>query len=399
MLLDELRPAPTLLVIEDVHWADEATLDLVALLGPPHRPTRGLVVVTCRDDELALDHPLRSVPRRPGRGRRRTDPAGAAVARRGARARRAARRRRRAVPRRPAATRSSSPRCWPPAARAAAVGARRRAGPRRRGSTPRPARCSRRCRWSPGRCRPSCVAELGRRRADRLGACLASGMLVETGDGIAFRHDLARVAIADGIDPLRRSHSTASRSGCCAGVRADAARLAHHAEEAGDADAVEQFAPRGRCDGGRPRRPPRGGGPVPAGVAPSGASSARPAGRPARAAAPTSWYLIDRFDEAIAWLEDAIELRHETATSSARRRVAPAVERPALRRPPADAAATAPLRRRAARRPAAGASWPPPTPTWRCSPSTQRPRRRVAGGRSGARAVDATATATSSCTR
>ena len=61
LLLDELGRAPTLVVIEDVHWADEATLDLVALLGRRIRSTRGLVVVSCRDDELGADHPLLGV--------------------------------------------------------------------------------------------------------------------------------------------------------------------------------------------------------------------------------------------------------------------------------------------------------------------------------------------------
>ena len=36
-VLDALRTAPACLVVEDLHWADEATLDLVRFLGPPHR--------------------------------------------------------------------------------------------------------------------------------------------------------------------------------------------------------------------------------------------------------------------------------------------------------------------------------------------------------------------------
>ncbi|WP_199421741.1 ATP-binding protein [Actinotalea solisilvae] len=62
-LLDELdRPGPPqVLVVEDVHWADEATLDLLLLLSRRVRHVRALVVVTHRDDELAADHPLRTV--------------------------------------------------------------------------------------------------------------------------------------------------------------------------------------------------------------------------------------------------------------------------------------------------------------------------------------------------
>jgi DNA-binding CsgD family transcriptional regulator/tetratricopeptide (TPR) repeat protein len=61
--LDELQksPLPTVVVFEDVHWADEATLDLIKFLGRriPHLPV--LFLVTYRDTELNSDHPLRSV--------------------------------------------------------------------------------------------------------------------------------------------------------------------------------------------------------------------------------------------------------------------------------------------------------------------------------------------------
>lgn len=62
-LLDELRrPAvPTLVVFEDVHWADEATLDLLKFLGRRVGQTRALLVVTFRDDALSPRHPLRGV--------------------------------------------------------------------------------------------------------------------------------------------------------------------------------------------------------------------------------------------------------------------------------------------------------------------------------------------------
>jgi DNA-binding CsgD family transcriptional regulator/tetratricopeptide (TPR) repeat protein len=58
--LDE--PAPrTVLVIEDVHWADESTLDLLGYLGRRLTTLPALVLVTYRDDALAPDHPLRMV--------------------------------------------------------------------------------------------------------------------------------------------------------------------------------------------------------------------------------------------------------------------------------------------------------------------------------------------------
>jgi DNA-binding CsgD family transcriptional regulator/tetratricopeptide (TPR) repeat protein len=53
--------APTVLVIEDVHWADESTLDLLRLLGRRLRDLPTLVIVTYRDDGLAPDDQLRVV--------------------------------------------------------------------------------------------------------------------------------------------------------------------------------------------------------------------------------------------------------------------------------------------------------------------------------------------------
>src|SRR3954469_15068605 len=50
---------PLMFVIEDLHWADRSTLDLVALLVRALRAARVLVVVSFRTDELHRSHPLR----------------------------------------------------------------------------------------------------------------------------------------------------------------------------------------------------------------------------------------------------------------------------------------------------------------------------------------------------
>jgi DNA-binding CsgD family transcriptional regulator/type II secretory pathway predicted ATPase ExeA len=61
--LDELVQPPQrqVVVVEDAHWADEATLDLLVFLGRRLERTKALLVVTYRDDELGADHPLRGV--------------------------------------------------------------------------------------------------------------------------------------------------------------------------------------------------------------------------------------------------------------------------------------------------------------------------------------------------
>src|SRR5206468_7360084 len=55
------RRQPTLLVIEDVHWADDATLDLLQFIGRRIDRAACLLVMSFRDDELTSAHPLRRV--------------------------------------------------------------------------------------------------------------------------------------------------------------------------------------------------------------------------------------------------------------------------------------------------------------------------------------------------
>lgn len=52
---------PTVLVLEDTQWADEATLDLVKFLGRRIGRANGLLILTYRDVEVDVDHPLRQV--------------------------------------------------------------------------------------------------------------------------------------------------------------------------------------------------------------------------------------------------------------------------------------------------------------------------------------------------
>lgn len=62
-LIDELQHTtkPTLLVVEDVHWADEATLDLLKFLGRRIDRLPCLLAISYRSDDLAMDHQLRRV--------------------------------------------------------------------------------------------------------------------------------------------------------------------------------------------------------------------------------------------------------------------------------------------------------------------------------------------------
>ncbi len=59
LLSGSLRP--NIMVFEDTHWADEATLDVIKYLGRRIARTNGLLLLTYRDGEVDYDHPLRQV--------------------------------------------------------------------------------------------------------------------------------------------------------------------------------------------------------------------------------------------------------------------------------------------------------------------------------------------------
>jgi DNA-binding CsgD family transcriptional regulator/tetratricopeptide (TPR) repeat protein len=54
-------PAPTIVVFEDIHWADEATLDLIKYLGRRVQQAKTLLILTYREDEVGAKHMLHSV--------------------------------------------------------------------------------------------------------------------------------------------------------------------------------------------------------------------------------------------------------------------------------------------------------------------------------------------------
>ena len=238
------------LVLEDLHWADEATLDVAAPAGAPDRRVPALVLVDL-PRRRARPRPPAAARARRAAARRRVErlTLRAALARRGARARRrGARRRRRAAPphRRQPVLRHRGARggrrararhaCATPCSRA------------RRGSTARRARAARRRRDRAAAGRA--VAARGARPATgstQLEACLASGHAARpSATPSRFRHEIARVAVEDALPPHRAARAApprAGRAGRRAGRRPDLARLAHHAEAAGDAEAVLRYAP------------------------------------------------------------------------------------------------------------------------------------------------------------
>ncbi len=248
LLRDELTASDglTVLVFEDVHWADEASLDLIQFLSRRVRDCRLLILTTYRDDALVRDHPLRTLLGEVGTHRW--------------------------------ARRLSLPPLSPEAVAilAQAQGVDGRPVYELTGGNPfyvREALASagdqlltsvhdavqaRICRLSPeGRELVDWVAVLGSSATvsdlerlttvtpDVLDECVGSGALVASGDSLRFRHELARAAIESAVP----AHRVRTMNSAVLGVLAergdvDDARLAHHAELAEDPAAVLFYAPR-----------------------------------------------------------------------------------------------------------------------------------------------------------
>jgi DNA-binding CsgD family transcriptional regulator/tetratricopeptide (TPR) repeat protein len=238
--LDELAPDPARLqvvVVEDAHWADEATLDWLVFLARRMERLPALLVVTYRDDEVGADHPLRSV-------------LGAM----------------------PAAV--STRVVVPALSRECVLDQAHRAG-RDAESVYRLAGGNallvtevlksdpdavpgavqdlilERIRALPHGARD--VAHLVAVVPTRAGAavtgtseavdrCIGAGVLVPAGDGVAYRHELLRSAVEDSLSPARRAelHALVLRT-LAEDPGSDPGLLVHHARLAGDPDSVLRY--------------------------------------------------------------------------------------------------------------------------------------------------------------
>jgi DNA-binding CsgD family transcriptional regulator/type II secretory pathway predicted ATPase ExeA len=245
-LLRELRRrAPTVLVLEDVHWADEATLDVLTLLAARIASAPALVLASYRDDELDRSAQLRYVlgelARRPGR--LKLDPlsaaaVGALAEHRGIDAEELYRHTG-GNPFYVTEVLAAEGEQIPDTVRDAVLARASRLSEPARGLVDVVA-------VFPGQVDlwllEACAGEL----VDRIDECLAAGVLSAGRDHVAFRHELARLAIEEAISPNRRLalHRAALAALTAREVHdPDFARLAHHAEAAGDLEAVIRWAP------------------------------------------------------------------------------------------------------------------------------------------------------------
>ncbi|MCU1396173.1 MAG: transcriptional regulator, LuxR family [Ilumatobacteraceae bacterium] len=233
---------PTVFVIEDTHWADEATLDAIRFLGRRIGRTSGLLLVTYRDGEVDFDHPLRAViGELPPANlvRMHLDPlssdavasmlAGSAID----------------VDDVMSLTRGNPHFVSEVAA----------SGVDHVPSSVQDSVLSRAARLSPearalldlasvnlGRCARTFLESIVGSTADALAECVRLGLLELDGETVSFRHELTRRSVESALSSAdRREHNRRVLAALVSGD--DMARVIHHALAAGDLDAFVQYAP------------------------------------------------------------------------------------------------------------------------------------------------------------
>ncbi|MGC4077551.1 MAG: AAA family ATPase [Rubrivivax sp.] len=236
---------PTVLIVEDLHWADDATLDFVRYLGRRIAGTHLLLVLTGRNDgsdgqkrlrralgDIApdnvarIDVPLLSesavaqLALSSGRDSGEVYRASAGNAffatellRAGAGA-------------------------LPQSVRDATLARAERLAPEQRAALEAVSIFPRRAE------RTILLPMLGAAGAEQLEACVSAGMLEQSGGSYSFRHEIARRAIEAALPAYQREALNAAVLATLRHLPATpAARLAHHAVEAHDAGAVRELSP------------------------------------------------------------------------------------------------------------------------------------------------------------
>jgi len=249
LALLDTAAVPSVVVLEDLHWADEATLDLIKFLGRRIRRLPVLLVLSYRDDELGVVHPLH---------RLLGDLPADAVMRHKLR------------PLTPDAVSELAAQAGRPPAGlhsltngnpfyVTEVLASEQEGAGVSGAV-RDAMRSRLTRLAPAErelLQALCVfparvplrqvqALLPPGGAQALDGCLARGLLRLEGNHVGFRHELGRHAVLDTLPPLqrRRRHAQALSLARQAPEPTPLSRLVHFATEAVDAATVLELAPK-----------------------------------------------------------------------------------------------------------------------------------------------------------
>jgi DNA-binding CsgD family transcriptional regulator len=235
-----------IVVIEDLHWADDATLDLVKFLGRRAPRTSSLLVFTWRDEGIRSDHPLRAaigeLPRQIVSRISLPGLSPGAVESLGARAQRSTEGLHAATNGNPffvTEVLACNAPGVPPTVRDAVLA-------REAGLTPLARDLCELASVVPSRVELSLLEAAAGPSFAPLDELLGTGILSLHEGAVAFRHELARRAIEDSL-PLLRSRELHAR--ILAALRANGeekeqlARLVHHAAGARDGASVLRLAP------------------------------------------------------------------------------------------------------------------------------------------------------------
>lgn len=245
--LDEER-APTVLVIEDLHWADQATLDFVVFLARRIAGRRALLLVTTRDEEAATD-PLFLATIGTLSGdvvhRLSLEPLSAdGVAALAARAGRASEGLHETTGGNPffvTEMLTAAAETIPRTVRDAVLARARVLSPAAQAALDLVATI-------PGGAELDLLERGLGVDVGGLREAMRAGLLVASERAVAFRHELARLAVESALDALARRelnarvlHALADRRETIGDV--PLARLVHHARAAGDVEAICRWAP------------------------------------------------------------------------------------------------------------------------------------------------------------
>jgi DNA-binding CsgD family transcriptional regulator len=238
---------PTIVVVDDAQWADEATLDVLRLLASRLGSVRGAVIVIYRDDELDRWHPLRIVVGEIGSSqaitRIRLQPfslqAVTSLASRHGASPAELYGKTRGNPFFVTEVLAASNLGVPPTVRDAVLARAARLSPAARELLEAVA-------IAPSQTELWLLDTLIEDASGRLAECVAGGMLTVRSGSVSFQHELARQAFEAAIEEHRKARLHRAALAALAAPPAgapDLARLAHHADAAEDDDAVLRFAP------------------------------------------------------------------------------------------------------------------------------------------------------------
>ncbi len=232
---------PTILIMEDVHWADEATLDIIKFLGRRIDKTHAVLILTFRD-ETATNAPLRAAIGDLPQSRVENLPllplsleALATLVGSGDEARSIWK-----ITGGNPFFASELIRVGPEAV-PLSVRDVLRSRVDRLGDSGR--RLVEVASVVPGRVELVLLDEIDLTLRDGVNDAGGLGILEVTGEAVSFRHELARAAVEGDLPEMRRRELNLAVLRACETLGEDISRCAHHAREAGDVEAIVRLLP------------------------------------------------------------------------------------------------------------------------------------------------------------